>query len=182
MPGGATSCGRRKIISSRTLLCVLVSRSLPALHACLIPTPWHRLSCSTLEAGGSDRRRSPRTRSFRPDTFPRVDRPACPLPAPRPHNARHRPAVDSRAAARSHCRTSCVRFPETPYTISKRMPGWSTPTATSRARSRGLIQFDNRHLSGGAGVTLPMRMQNTSIPYLCAYRLPTCSPNTLETP
>ena len=56
------------------------------------------------------------------------------------------------------------------------------PIDTSCARSRGLNQIDRRRLSIGFGLTLPMRMQNTSMPYLSAYRLPSASPNTFDTP
>ena len=56
------------------------------------------------------------------------------------------------------------------------------PIETSCARSRGLNQIDSRRLSIGSGFTLPMRIMKTSMPYLSAYRLPSASPNTLETP
>ena len=56
------------------------------------------------------------------------------------------------------------------------------PMDTSCAMSRGLIQIDRRRLSIGAGFTLPMRIMNISMPYLSAYRLPSASPNTFDTP
>ena len=56
------------------------------------------------------------------------------------------------------------------------------PIETSCAMSRGLIQIDRRRLSSGNGCTLPMRTMYISMPYLSAYRLPSASPNTFDTP
>src|SRR5512140_3723446 len=106
-------------------------------------------------------------------------------------------SVFARIASAYGSLSSCGRYPrrvafvlsyherllaETPYTISKRIRGCSMPIVTSWERSRGLSQIESLRLSTGAGLTLPMRMQNTSMPYLSAYRLAIASPNALERP